>query len=242
MQKGKTGASDGVLAEFLQALKPDQIGDLHTLLVAALAGGVPAPDSWREASVTLIPKIEKAILAADFRRTTILPVLQKLALKMWMAEAGPHVALRRHTSHGFRAHLQAAELHHIFRTLVERRSEWDLPTFMSKLDMRKAYDTVAWCAIDWLFERGQLPMHLQCAYWRMHCGRVLHFHTVDGTIHFSVAPTGGMPQGARDPPLGYAALVEEFLDLVDAHLLVNDLPAGLQINADCSRTLSLSYY
>lgn len=108
---------------------------------------------------------------------------------------------------------------------LKRRTEWNLPT-------RKAYDTAAWCAIDWMFERRQLPMHLQCAYWRKHCGRVLHFHTADGTVPFSVAPIGGMPQSAPESPLVYAALVEELLDLVDAHLLVNDLPAGIQIKAN----------
>lgn len=65
----------------------------------------------------------------------------------------------------------------------------------------------------------------------MHCGRILNFHTADGTVRFSVAPTGGMPQSAPESPLVYAALVEELLDVVEAHLLVNDLPAGLPASA-----------
>lgn len=85
---------------------------------------------------------------------------------MWMVEAGPHLALRRRSSHGCRAHFQAAELHQIVHTLIERRSEWDLSTFIAKLDSKEAYDTVAWSAIDWLFKRRHFPLHLQCAYWK----------------------------------------------------------------------------
>lgn len=175
------------------------------------SGETIEPHSWHEASVTRMTKIERAVMVADFRPITILQVLQKLALKMWMVEAGPYLALRRRSSHGFRTHFQAAELH---------QSEWNLPTFIAKLDINKTYDTVAWSALDWLFERRHLPLHLQCANWRMHYNRVLHSHTADGTVHVPVAPTGGMPQGAPESPLIYAALVEELLDVVDAHLAV----------------------
>lgn len=116
------------------------------------------------------------------------------------------------------------------RTLIERRFEWGLPTFIAKLDIKKAYDTVAWCALDWLIQRRQLPHHLQCAYWRMRHSRVLHLNTAGGADTFSITPAGGMQQGAPDSPLIYAALVEELLDVASAHLVVNELPAGSAID------------
>lgn len=78
LKRGKTEASDGVLAEFLQAMTPEQIGNLYTRLFEVLAGETTAPASWYEASITLIPKIERAVLAADFRPITRLPVLKSL--------------------------------------------------------------------------------------------------------------------------------------------------------------------
>lgn len=57
LKKGKTGAQDGVLVDFLQGTSPERKSQLADLVRDRLREG-PAPQGWRTASVTLIPKIE----------------------------------------------------------------------------------------------------------------------------------------------------------------------------------------
>lgn len=121
-------------------------------------------------------------------------------------------------AHGFRAGYQAAELQLLVRMIIDKRLEWSVPVFLAKLDIAKASDTVDWPATNWLFERRQLPLALRSAYWRVHYNRELTFHLGDGLISFPLRPCGGMPQGAPESPLVYAALVEELLQIAVATL------------------------
>lgn len=104
--KGKAGGSDGVLGEYLTAMSADQLGMLLRLLTATLQGTLPMPPSWRRADVTLIPKVAGALLAKQYRPITVLSVLQKMGLKVWL-----------HASMPFRPSFQAAELLAIVRML-----------------------------------------------------------------------------------------------------------------------------
>lgn len=107
-----------------------------------------------------------------------------------------------------------------------------LPTFLAKLDIAKAYDTVSWAAIDWVFERRQVPHFLRAAYWRMHAGRTLVFRVSGGSTTFEVIPERGMPQCAPESPAIYACLMEELLKVATAALEANDLPAGVGLPED----------
>lgn len=139
--RGKAGGSDGVLGEYLMVMSADQLGALLVLLTATLQGSLPMPPSWTRADVTLIPKVAGALLAKQYRPITVLPDLQKLALRVWLHASMPHLELRQKGSHGFRPSLQAAELQAIVRLLFEKRRAWGLPAFLAKLDTAKAYDT-----------------------------------------------------------------------------------------------------
>lgn len=116
----KAGGEDGLLGEFVRALSPDQQGVLFQLLKRVLAGVEEMPQSWKHATVTLIPKMLRALTPKYFRPITVLPVAQKLALRLWLAEVKPYLQLRRGSSHGFRAGFQAAELVVLIRTLHEK--------------------------------------------------------------------------------------------------------------------------
>lgn len=102
MAKGKIGADDGVLVEFLQKLSSEQEGRLLYLLQDILMGVIAAPASWKRASIALLPEIVGAIDAAEFRPIAILPVMQKVALNIWIHEAAPFLQLRRPSSVWFR--------------------------------------------------------------------------------------------------------------------------------------------
>lgn len=100
--KNKAGSGDGVLGEYVSAISPDQAGLLLHLLTDALLGRAELPRSWRRASVTLIPELAGAVLAKHYRPITVLPVLQKLALRCCLSAAWSFLELDSQASHGFR--------------------------------------------------------------------------------------------------------------------------------------------
>lgn len=229
LPKGKAAGDDGVVGEFVQALRPDHYGRLLELLSDTLLGRAAVPPGWRTASVSLIPKILGACAPRLFRPITVLPVLQKVGLRAWLVAATPYLKLRSQASHGFRREFQAAELQLLIRSIMDKRLEWNLPFFVAKLDIAKAFDSVSWDAICWLFERRNLPAALRAAYWRMHVGRELVFRTGDGMISFPLEPRRGMAQGAPESPLVFAALMEELLDVASAILTASGQPVGVPL-------------
>lgn len=132
---GKVGGQDGVWGEFVRALDPAHQGVLWDRITGVLLGKEEVPDAWRKATVILIPKIPRPLRAADYRPITVLPVLAKVTLKLWLREAQPHIELRPPASHGFRSGWQAAELIHLIRTIGERREDWQLPFMLAKPDI-----------------------------------------------------------------------------------------------------------
>lgn len=55
--RGKAGGEAGVVAEFVQALSPEQKCRLADLIHALLRGSIAAPPGWKHACVGLIPKV-----------------------------------------------------------------------------------------------------------------------------------------------------------------------------------------
>lgn len=151
-----------------------------------------------------------------------------------MELAAPFLALRGPRSHGFRAGYQSAEAHSTLRHIVAKRAEWGMRTTFIKLDMAKAYDTMWHSAVDELFEQRQLPMALRAANWREHLDRRPAFRTCDGNISFSVRPARGMPQGAHENAMIYAAIIEDTTTDGEERLVRQRLPTGARAHDDLS--------
>lgn len=117
----------------------------------------------------------------------------------------------------------------IVRLLFEKRRAWGLPSLLAKLDIAKAYDTVSWEVIDWLFERREMPHQLRSMYRRMHVRRTLTFHVAGGSVTFDIVPVRGMPQGAPESPAVHACLIGEIPLLATVALETWDIPAGLPV-------------
>lgn len=214
-------------------VSPERKVQLANLVRNHLGGG-PAPEGWRTASVTLIPKVEVRQGARDYRPIIVLPALQKLVLRTWMKCAEPYTRLHRRTSCGFRKGHQCAEVHLILIHLLERRHDWGLPTTVVKLDIAAAHGTVSYAAISALIQRRGMPLELINAYWREHEGRRQAFRTTDGRVQFTVAPAQGTPQGPPESPMVYAALMEDMLGDIENELLANCLPAGVTLDRESS--------
>lgn len=154
LKLGKAGGDDAVLAECLRALSCGQKLRLASLLRGILFGTGAIPPTWRRACDSLIPKISDAILPGHFRPITVFHVLMKTAMRLWMHEIRDYMGLHRRSSHGFRASFQAFEVHLTLRMLVSKRAERGSTTRSCKLDIRKAYDIVAWEAISRVCSSG----------------------------------------------------------------------------------------
>lgn len=76
--------------------------------------------------------------------------------------------------------------------------------FLLQLDIRKAYDTLKWSAIDDTFRARHMPADLRTAYWRFHSERTLTLRTSDGSLAIEVRPNRGIPQGSPESPAVYA--------------------------------------
>lgn len=229
MKKGRAGGEDGLAAEFVQAMTPMHIGALLQLVPDTLAGRRAIPAGWRAGHVALIPKVVMACRPGDYRPITVLPVALKITMKVWLHHASEFLTLRRQPSHGFRSSFQPAEVHHILRTLIRKHSEWGESLTLCKVDIAKAYDSVTWKAIDEMFRERQLPNALREAYWKIHMGRKLQFSANSGTLRFSIEPTRGLPQGAPESPLIYAAVMEGVIERTENRLKHSGRPAGVRI-------------
>lgn len=73
-----------MLAEYLQALDGAHKVQVARLVLDRLEDVAGAPPSWKWASVSLIPKVERPTTPGDCRPITVLPILQKLVLREWM--------------------------------------------------------------------------------------------------------------------------------------------------------------
>lgn len=103
---------------------------------------------------------------------------------------------------------------------------------VAKLDIKKAYDTLLWTAVQRSFDRGCVPQDLQDMYWRRHKGRRLQqFRTSDGLVSFSAIASRGLPQDAPESPLIYAAVVEDLIqDVEDMLRTGRAFPVGVSLD------------
>lgn len=82
------------------------------------------------------------------------------------------------------------------RGLLERCREWGAITLISKLGIKKAYETVSRAAISRMFEDRQVLHWLRGAYWRLYLDRQLCFRPADWTVAFETFALRRMPQGS----------------------------------------------
>lgn len=229
-KKGRVGGEDGVISEFLEPLSAGQTYRLYQLLVDVLEGTAPVPARWKQACVSLIPRVSGASIPGQFRLITVLAVPLKIAMRLWAEAARPFLALHARSSHGFRPTFHCAEVHLTLRCVLERRREWGHSSFLAKLGISKAYDIVGWSAISRVFAERHLPEWLRSAYWRRHLDRQLGFRTADGTIAFRTVALRGMPQGSPECPMLYTAIIEDAICRTEARLSVNESPAGIRLH------------
>lgn len=111
---------------------------------------------------------------------------------------------------------------HLVCTLQERSDGWALPFCLCKLDVKKAYDSVPWPTLHWMFARRGLLEWPQGAYSDSCFFVRVTILSNSGGLHH-----GGGAQGARESPLLYACFMEDLFSLAEDKLACGQQPAGL---------------
>lgn len=226
-----TDAADGALGEHLSAMSAGQLGDLLVLLAATLQGRRPLPPSWKHADVTLIPKVAGALLAMQLPPPQTNNKQTQFFLSYKSSPCAYGCMLHYRDSHsanegvivfGLRLRPQSSRPSSDYS--LKSEGHGGLPSFLAKLDITKAHDTVSWEALDWLFERRALPHQLRSMYARMNIERTLTSRVSGGAVAFNIRPERGMPQGAPESLAIYACLIEEVSLLAAAAAQTSDLP------------------
>lgn len=161
LTKGRAGGEDGLAAEFVQAMQPEQISLLAHVARKTLAARLAIPPGWKKAHVALGPKIVMACRPGDYRPIPSYPLHLRTPRRYGCMQ--PPTSWR------------LAEVHHILRAHVRKHSEWGDTLTCCKMDITKFYVSGTWRAIDDMLEERHLPAVLRGAYWEFHFGRALKF-------------------------------------------------------------------
>lgn len=143
MGRGRGAGLDGITVESLVAiLRCAAIGILAVLFTRILLGTHPYPEAWRSVLLFMLPKVPVPSLAHELRPIAMISVLAK----------SYHRVLERRLSRvltfppwvlAYQRGKQARELPLCLYLLLEQSRQWGLEAHICKLDLQKAYDSVA---------------------------------------------------------------------------------------------------
>ncbi|MDP7646843.1 MAG: reverse transcriptase domain-containing protein, partial [Candidatus Woesearchaeota archaeon] len=168
LKKGRSGGIDGLVAEVLQALGEPEIDCLTELLNARYKGDCSPPLEWLWTKVLLIGKSRYPKTVDDFRPVSLSNTVQKIYFKVLLKRLQEHLPANPYKSHqcGNRKATDAAEVTQTLRLIFELGNHFDEAVFVTKIDLRKAFDTLYLDAIKDAFVFWDVPEELQVAFLR----------------------------------------------------------------------------
>ncbi|CAE7394441.1 unnamed protein product [Symbiodinium necroappetens] len=171
-------------------------------------------DSWEGASV-LLPKTATPQGWSDTRPITLSSAVLKWIAQLLLLRGTP--ALLECCQHQWASrHKQGVELILAMRKLARVSHEWRTPFYVVKIDIAKAFDSIAQEKLGDLVmrkiaHRGEMPWEARL-WLRLLEARSLNFYVQKHKV--SVEQTNGVRQGSPDSPVLFAAAIGETLDAV----------------------------
>ena len=215
-KKHKATGTDGVALEALQLLfeDPKWRPRIAELLNDSLYRGEMPPWVTEGASV-LLPKTSIPQGWSDTRPITLSSAVLKWIAQLLLLRGTP--ALMECCQHQWASrHKQGVELILAMRKLARVSHEWRTPFYIVKIDIAKAFDSIAQEKLGDLVmrkiaQRGDMPWEARL-WLRLLEARQLNFYVQKHKV--SVEQTNGVRQGSPDSPVLFAAAIGETLDAV----------------------------
>ena len=209
----KATGPDGVALEALRLMfdHPRWQAKLSELLNDSLYRGTLPPEAAKGASV-LLPKCVLPATWSDTRPITLSSAILKWVSQLLLLRGVPLLqdcCLHQWASKG----KQGVELILSLRKIVRVAHEWRTPFYVVKIDIAKAFDSVAQEKLGELVVRkiARKGMPWEARLWlSLLEARELHFHVQHSQV--SICQTNGVRQGSPDSPVLFAAQIGEALD------------------------------
>ena len=215
-KRHKATGTDGIALEALQLLFEDPRWQprIAELLNDSLYRGDMPPWVTEGASV-LLPKTAVPQGWSDTRPITLSSAILKWIAQLLLLRGTP--ALLECCQHQWASrHKQGVELILAMRKLARVSHEWRTPFYVVKIDIAKAFDSIAQEKLGDLVmrkiaNRGDMPWEARL-WLRLLEARSLNFYVQKHKV--TVEQTNGVRQGSPDSPVLFAAAIGETLDAV----------------------------
>ena len=209
----KATGPDGISHEAIRHLltHPTWSVTLKDLLDDALYMG-KFPSNIADGITVLLPKKLQPEEWSDTRPITLSSTLLKWAAQLLLLRGGSY--LTRNPCQFAAPHRQSTELIYVLRRVVRMSKDWGETTFIVKLDIQKAFDSVSQPAMaDIVYRKiaveAQLPWEANL--W-IDIIQARELHIAVGDAITIVAQSNGVRQGSPDSPVLFADLVGEVLE------------------------------
>ncbi|CAE7690139.1 unnamed protein product [Symbiodinium sp. CCMP2592] len=215
----KSTGPDGISHEAAKALLAHKAwGGFITYVMNDMLYTAPKPSTDRGITV-LLPKVPTPLEWTDTRPITLSSTLLKLAAQLLLARGGAYIrgeATLQWARHG----RQGVELVATIRRVVQMAKDWGVPTWLVKLDIRKAFDSVWQHSMSELVAarvggvastRCPIPADGGDKPWEaLMWLSILETRTLNVAVGDTITPvpqTNGIRQGSPDSPDLFGAIV-----------------------------------
>ncbi|CAE7340697.1 unnamed protein product [Symbiodinium microadriaticum] len=208
---------DGISHEAAKALLADiQWGGKLAYLLNDMFYTAHIPESIDRGITVLLPKIPCPLEWGDTRPITLSSTLLKWASQLLLARAGGHIRSGSLLQWA-RAGRQGVELVATIRRVTQMARDWGIGTWLVKLDIRKAFDSVWQHRMGGLVaarvggvasDRNPVPPELgDCPWEALFWLSILETRTLNVAIADSITTVNGIRQGSPDSPDLFGAIV-----------------------------------
>eukprot|EP00971_Amphidinium_carterae_P339269 6476934-Amphidinium_carterae.1 len=163
MSSGRGGGPDGLTLEVLRALPWQHLQGLAQLLCGWILGSGLLPSDWAIEHCVLLPKIPHALVVKDFRPIARVPILLRLYGKFLVRQAlhfSPGILTDEFPQFAVTKGLRGTEAIMNLKLILERCWSQNVPVWIAKLDIRKAFDSILHSAIGKGLEDLAVPVGL----------------------------------------------------------------------------------